>query len=233
MSEDTTKLTVECPFCSYYILYEYGAPPTYCQYCHTHLPPEFVQSSTRERVDSSPNSEAVRCRFCDLEISATDTECPSCGYGTPKGVQLEEAQSAQTKETSTHQHISNTSSQGVSSTATPRQTAAVMKRYQDAYRMAKLTILFGKIIKGAGIAVAAISIVFGGNLNGGPMPGLYGGLGIVAIVIGVIVGGFIFINGVRVSAQGQAFMATLDSAVHSSPFLTNEQRARIMSLPLS
>src|SRR5438477_546119 len=143
--------------------------------------------------------ETTECRFCGLVISATDTECPSCGYGTPYGVQLEEAQSAeaQIEEAPTHQPISAAISQRDSSTATSRQIAAVMKRYKDAYRMAKLTILFGKIIKGAGIAVAAIAILFGGSFNNsGPIPSSYGGLGIVAIVIGIIVGGFIFINGV-------------------------------------
>ena len=39
-----------------------------------------------------------------------------------------------------------------------------------------------------------------------------------------------FVLGVLVSAQGQILRATLDSAVNSSPFLTNDQRASIMKL---
>ena len=56
-----------------------------------------------------------------------------------------------------------------------------------------------------------------------------------AVVIGLVVGpvvGFVgWAIGVLISAQGQMVMATLDMAVNSSPFLSNEDRAEIMSLP--
>ena len=56
------------------------------------------------------------------------------------------------------------------------------------------------------------------------------GVGIGLVVIGIIGGAVAFIVGVLVSAQGQTLMATLDSAVNNSPFLTNEHRADVMSL---
>jgi hypothetical protein len=39
-----------------------------------------------------------------------------------------------------------------------------------------------------------------------------------------------FILGSLVSAQGQILKATLDGAVNTSPFLTDEQRAQMMRL---
>jgi hypothetical protein len=44
------------------------------------------------------------------------------------------------------------------------------------------------------------------------------------------VGGIIFCLGILISALGQLMLATLDSAVHGSPFLDDEQKAEAMSL---
>jgi len=56
-------------------------------------------------------------------------------------------------------------------------------------------------------------------------------LGIMMIVFGVVAGTLFYLLGVLVSAQGQILKASLDGAVNSSPFLTNQHRAKIMSLP--
>ena len=57
---------------------------------------------------------------------------------------------------------------------------------------------------------------------------------IALLVVGAItaglVGALFFILGVLVSAQGQLLKASVDGAVNNSPFLTNEQRAKIMSI---
>jgi hypothetical protein len=52
------------------------------------------------------------------------------------------------------------------------------------------------------------------------------GLGLAA----VITGGIVVCLGIMVSAQGQTLKAALDCAVNSSPFLSDDQRAQIMSL---
>jgi hypothetical protein len=44
------------------------------------------------------------------------------------------------------------------------------------------------------------------------------------------VGLLFYLLGVLVAAQGQTLLASLDSAVNSSPFLTNHQKAEILSL---
>jgi len=40
----------------------------------------------------------------------------------------------------------------------------------------------------------------------------------------------VYVIGVLISALGHILKANLDSAVHSSPFLTDEQRAAVMRL---
>ncbi|MDT5060558.1 MAG: hypothetical protein QOH63_1017 [Acidobacteriota bacterium] len=50
------------------------------------------QDQTKEQVRLNPNMETIECKFCGSVISATATECDSCGYGTPYGVRLEEEQ---------------------------------------------------------------------------------------------------------------------------------------------
>jgi hypothetical protein len=53
-------------------------------------------------------------------------------------------------------------------------------------------------------------------------------LALGVLILGALAGLIVFALGVLVSAQGQLVMATLDNAVNSSHFLTDEQRASIM-----
>jgi hypothetical protein len=50
-------------------------------------------------------------------------------------------------------------------------------------------------------------------------------------VLGALVGGLFFLFGILISAQGQILLAQADSAIHTSPFLTEEEKAKAMSLP--
>lgn len=102
-----------------------------------------------------------------------------------------------------------------------RQVSALMNRYRDAYRIARVTNGFGGTIKTMGILVGAVLVVIGYYLANSSI------FGIVGIVPGIIVGSFFYIIGVLVSAQGQILKANLDNAVNSSPFLTNEHREKI------
>lgn len=111
------------------------------------------------------------------------------------------------------------------------EVASLMKRYSDAYIVAKTINGFGGLIKIIGIIVAVLLVLIGfvvANKNGPRDPVSY--LGIAGIALGVISGGLFYVIGVLVSAQGQILKASLDNAVNSSPFLTNEHRAKIMSL---
>jgi uncharacterized membrane protein len=113
-----------------------------------------------------------------------------------------------------------------------RQVSVMMKRYKDAYIVARVTTKFGGMIKVIGIIIAVLLVLIGFTVarDGGPRnPVSY--LGIVGGVFGIFTGALFYIIGVLVSAQGQILKASLDSAVNGSPFLTNEHRAKIMSLP--
>jgi hypothetical protein len=120
------------------------------------------------------------------------------------------------------------------STASPvsNQVSAIMRRYSDAYLVAKVTNGFGGIIKGIGVAIAVLLLLIGFMFisNGRPGDATFA-MGVVTIVAGIIAAVWFYIVGVLVSAQGQILKASLDSAVNSSPFLTNAHRANIMSLP--
>lgn len=92
---------------------------------------------------------------------------------------------------------------------------------------------FGQIVKT--ICVVLAVLVFFGALITANAANRYGGqFNIAALMIGilaaVVVGVLFYLLGIFVSAQGQILSASLDSAVNSSPFLTQEQKARVMSL---
>lgn len=110
--------------------------------------------------------------------------------------------------------------------AISNQAVALMKRYRDAYYVANTTVAFGNGIKITGFVLAGL--VFFGVLaigEGG------GSRAVLALLSAGLVGLLFYFLGVLVAAQGQILLASLDGAVNTSPFLTNEQRAEIMSLP--
>jgi len=106
--------------------------------------------------------------------------------------------------------------------ATP-QSLTVVNRYSNAYLSARAIVGFGTAIKAVGI-VLAVLLVLGTLLASAQYL-------LAAIPFAVVIGAMFFFWGIFVSAQGEILKATLDTAVNGSPFLSNEQRARIMSLP--
>jgi len=99
-------------------------------------------------------------------------------------------------------------------------------RYQDGYRLAKLTNGFGQTCKFVGIGSGGLILLGCANT-----PSISSFAIVIGLVVGSIVGFVGWAIGVLISAQGQMVKATLDTAVNSSPFLSNEERAKIMSLP--
>lgn len=128
--------------------------------------------------------------------------------------------------------ISPAANTGTTPSAASNQFLALMKRYKDAYIVARVTNGFGKVIKAIGIGIAILLVIIGFVVAGQRSLGETAVvLGVGFIAFGVIMGVWFFIVGVLVSAQGQILRASLDSAVNNSPFLTNDHRAKIMSLP--
>ena len=99
-------------------------------------------------------------------------------------------------------------------------------RYTDAYRVASALIAFGTTVKVIG-AVVAVVIVLAGIASSDS-------LGSRALIAGLLLGGvvgFIFwIAGVLVTALGQFLRASVDTAVNTSPFLSDAEKTRMMGI---
>lgn len=118
---------------------------------------------------------------------------------------------------------------------------ARIKRYRDAYRIAKTINTFGTLTKIAAVIAAGGTVFFflviGSmleNTSRSPyMATSSNGIGIIfffiGVIIGAITGAILFVLGVLISALGQNLFATLDTAVHTSPFMDNTQKAEAMS----
>lgn len=124
-------------------------------------------------------------------------------------------------------------------TAPPVNRAAT--RYSDAYHVARVQTTIGNVVKVISIVIGGIivapSLLSGlASLNAsqspfGPAAGLLGlGTAFMGTIIGGVIGGIGFMIGVMISAQGQLMKAALDSAVNTSPFMNEDDKARVMSL---
>ncbi|MEK6408096.1 MAG: hypothetical protein AABN34_14140 [Acidobacteriota bacterium] len=95
----------------------------------------------------------------------------------------------------------------------------------------------GKAIVGIGDAIKAFGgllafLLFGAALFANSQVRGETGVAIMIVTIGLaaFAGILLFVLGTLIAAQGQILKATLDAAVNSSPFLTDQDRAEIMSL---
>jgi hypothetical protein len=90
------------------------------------------------------------------------------------------------------------------------------------------------VVAGIGCALVgyAISSIATTIVNGqvGNRPDISGLFWTVSTFSGAFVWFLFFVFGVIVSAQGQQLLATLDAAVHSSPFMDTAAKAQAMSL---
>ena len=160
--------------------------------------------------------------------------CPTCGKQTDTNfTYCEHCAADLTRFRQPPQPIS----QAPTTAAESSEVKSLMKRYKDAYRAARITTGVGFMIKGVGVLLG-ILIFLGALALASAQRNVYGVRGgeteVIALIVAAIFGGTVrlvfFIWGVLVSAQGQILKASLDGAVNGSPFLTNEQRATIMSL---
>ena len=106
-----------------------------------------------------------------------------------------------------------------------------MSRYRDAYHVARATTAIGGTVKVIGIVLASlvVLVVIAIALYAFNERGIMQ-VSIPAVVFGLIFGIPVYVLGILVSAHGQVLKATLDSAVHTSPFLTDDQKLKVMSL---
>lgn len=110
---------------------------------------------------------------------------------------------------------------------------ALADRYSDGYRVASAAVGIGQLLKGLAIVavgaglILAMSGVTSGIANDGPANLMRLGLGLGAAIIPA---SFLYALGVLVAAHGQVLKATLDTAVNTSPFLDDDQKARVLTL---
>ncbi len=108
-----------------------------------------------------------------------------------------------------------------------------MSRYRDAYRVGRRTVAAGETIKMIGYvpagAIAFLTIVFASGYRGIPalLMLVFGG------TVAGLVGGLFWLAGIVVGGQGRIMQATLDTAVNTSPFLNDDERAQLMSASAS
>ncbi|MBZ5687411.1 MAG: hypothetical protein LAP86_20525 [Acidobacteriia bacterium] len=111
-------------------------------------------------------------------------------------------------------------------------STATIRRYQDGYRVADGVVTFGQTVKLGGICVGGVIFVAGlveFILN----PAEHHGFAVIfasliACAALLILISQILAMGLR--GEGHLLKAVLDSDVNSSPFLSNTQRVRAMSL---
>ena len=111
--------------------------------------------------------------------------------------------------------------------ATPkRRTALTVARYQEGYTIARAIDRFGGVIKDAALIIGSLLALIGLIVcfNNSAM------IGIPLIFLGLLAGGIGYILGILVQSAGQLMKALFDVAVNGSHFLTDDQRAKVMSL---
>jgi hypothetical protein len=116
----------------------------------------------------------------------------------------------------------------------PKSTS-IMKRYRDAYRVSNAIILAGSLLKflgtiGGGV-VGLGGIVLAQQVNRQQLTGLPSeAIVTFSIVLGmlILVAGWLF--GIVLSAIGEMARAVIDTAVNTSPGLSENLRLEIMKL---
>ena len=158
--------------------------------------------------------DAVKCPRCGVLIPGYMQLC-ACGYDvkTQTGGKAPDPQPSQ-------------SLQAPNGVRLVADNESMLMRYQDGYGVAKLINGFGQACKVVGISLGGLIFLACASATS---------ISNFAVVIGLVFGSIVgFVGwaiGVLISAQGQIAKATLDTAVNSSPFLSNEERAKVMSLP--
>ena len=102
------------------------------------------------------------------------------------------------------------------------RSSKLRNRYRDGFRAAAIIDGFGGVVKIIGFIVGTVCLL------GGSVAGKSGFM--IGIFIGATVCALFFVLGVFISAQGQLLKATLDAAVHTSPFLDDEEKAAALGI---
>lgn len=202
--------------------------------------PTVVGTRHRERPPIAPFKHCPRCR---KELESSVNFCSGCSYSfVPVANDKQQSTPVSPGSASINEsgvlHVSRDGT--VISEVTIRAT---MRRYSFGYAHARMVDGFGvfAIIVGIIVVVVALmaGVAIGGGLEAEMNRGILGGsargtgvvLGVLIFSLGLGIGGVFFLFGMLFRAEGQRLKASFDSAVNSSPFLTDIDRAKVMSLP--
>jgi hypothetical protein len=105
------------------------------------------------------------------------------------------------------------------------ESVAVTNRYGNAYVVSRMLTGAGKGIKVLGLSLAALIALISLAASKGEES-----LFLLGVPTAVLVAILFVLVGIFIAAQGEILKATLDTAVNSSPFLTDAQRAEVMSI---
>ncbi len=112
----------------------------------------------------------------------------------------------------------------------PQRERKMLKRYRDYYTQANAIVSIGDAIKVIGIVLAGVvvlaALLLMSQTKGDPAFGVLFLGAITAITIGVVC----YTLGMLVAALGQMLLAIVDIAVNSSPFLTDDLKAEVLSV---
>lgn len=162
-----------------------------------------------------------RCEQCQEECDDDFDVCWNCGAGLD-GAPAEAVFEAERVEEDLEVMFLNAQSTGTSG------HRSLVPRYADAYLVARSTTGFGATVKVIAIVMGIIVAITGAVL--GSQTDLGGVFVIAGILAGVMAALPIYILGILISAQGQILKATIDTAVNTSPLLTEDEMRKMMSL---
>jgi hypothetical protein len=173
-----------------------------------------------------------QCPICDNEISARATRCKYCfEYVQPISAPAPTVMHSWDGPSSPNIPVPDPFS---TSTSTHVSLGArAVKRYRDAYMVARSIDAQGQSIKSLAVVVAVIlgiatTVVAMASARASES------LALPMLICGAIAAGLcwstIHSRGVSIAAEGQQLLASLDVAVHTSPFMSDSERAESMEL---
>ncbi|HEY0370556.1 MAG TPA: hypothetical protein VGD79_01045 [Thermoanaerobaculia bacterium] len=121
---------------------------------------------------------------------------------------------------------------------------SISSRYSDAYGFTRFLNNVGAAVQYAGLSLGSlIWLGSAASMTILPVP-IAERLGneaalivpvfaVMGVGIGTVIGVALYVFGVLIAAHGQILTATLDTAVNSSHVLSDDDRARILSMPVS
>jgi hypothetical protein len=105
-----------------------------------------------------------------------------------------------------------------------------MVRYRDGYLVGRAANTAAVLIKTAGLLTAAMFFFAVLYVNQYLPEEQRGPVFILGLVFAAFFGGVSYVVGVMVGAVGQVVYATIDTAVNTSPSLSESQRAQVMGI---